>query len=37
MSAIIINMGLHGLIGHIKQIFNNEKTDENSIMFKKIE
>ena len=31
MSAIILNMGLHGLIGQIKQIFNNEKTDENSI------
>ena len=31
MSSIILNMGLQGFLGQIKQIFNKDKTDENSI------
>ena len=31
MTSVILNMGLKGFIGQIKQLFNKDKTDENSI------
>ena len=31
MTSVILNMGFRGLIGQIKQLFVNDKTDENSI------
>ena len=31
MSSVVLNMGLKGFIGQIKQLFNKDKTDENSI------
>ena len=35
MSSIIINMGLKGFIGQIRQLFVKERTDENSIEVQK--